>query len=871
MADGESKGFIRLVTNGDGMPIPEEFCPVGMPTPTENGYIRDVLVYSKADSNAAMKGDLILKIPNDSNRNASDLFDFIRHLLDEYALKKNAVLVSSDCNGYVYVNILMPSFVGAPWVSGGNSVYLLLVNSIIESKPISILRNIAVEYCERISVADYNICVDNAFDFGQVKNRDDFVGKLGSMNNRWGSYGRQGGGQLPNTKIEKRLSFLSHAFSKASAKAGVQNQARPNFKHLSQCRILMDIVGTTSWEDDHEMNFLASVVNAFEIHSFRWLCVLLGVDNGNIRASDEALKQLPSRSISVCTCSELQQIFGTKCPDNCGVTTPLALPYSSVGLKDEIVSFEVSPGGVYACLPDSYGGGRKRVSAEAYVEKKMYDPVGQQWAYQIWFKDSYSAEHRVNVFFEDITKADFCNFLRGCGHRIPYFKDCENLFRSYLFEERSMQGTGPGVYPFVDRAGWNGFSYISPRDVHYPNQNPSEVNKFVQNSMFVPSRKINNPYIFKQGYFDWGTVISEQSFEAVLFLFGVALVPIYLKIYDLPSYAFHFWGGTASQRRTVSHLASSLWGAPSFIRNFQDCQKYLDDILCLHNDSLLCFGEVKSQKNRSFILFLKRIFAASETSYDYGSFKHIAISTGERELKVTDELGKYKQRVINIEIDSFFPEISPESCFNSQGTISASVIREVESESVKCMRLVSPITSIGVERCFKYVNPTPEKEEHVSITTLFSLIIGIGEMVFIKGKSATALDSIDFKGMFLKYYSDWFQKKNRAENEALSEMVGMFSVPGKLQLESIDTPAPLRELDGYRFCDKRRKLCLILTPKFELLFCRTIPKKEFAELLKGEGILVPDKKGGLTTAKWLPGQRRSVRGFVLDLEKLGAK
>ncbi len=106
-----------------------------------------------------------------------------------------------------------------------------------------------------------------------------------------------------------------------------------------------------------------------------------------------------------------------------------------------------------------------------------------------------------------------------------------------------------------------------------------------------------------------------------------------------------------------------------------------------------------------------------------------------------------------------------------------------------------------------------------------------------------ACDAFDFKSMFLKYYGDWFQKRTRVENKALSEMIEMFSVSGELQIESIDTPAPLRELDGYRFCDKRRKLCLILTPKFELLFCRTIPKKEFADYLKVKEFLFLTRRG----------------------------
>ncbi len=74
--------------------------------------------------------------------------------------------------------------------------------------------------------------------------------------------------------------------------------------------------------------------------------------------------------------------------------------------------------------------GRKRVSAEAYVEKEMHDPVQRQWAYQIWFKDSSSAEHRVNVLCEDIAKADFCKSLRQRGLKISPItiaRTCLNL------------------------------------------------------------------------------------------------------------------------------------------------------------------------------------------------------------------------------------------------------------------------------------------------------------------------------------------------------------------------------------------------------------------------------------------------------------
>ncbi|WP_319760599.1 DUF927 domain-containing protein [Maridesulfovibrio sp.] len=870
MADGDCKGFIRCVAQ-IGMALEEDFHPVDTKFEPEYVYIRDFFVYAAGNSSALMNGNLVFSIPNVLNRNASEILSFIRYLIDEYILMNDDVCVSSDNKGYVYIGVLMSSFVSFPWISGGDAVYRVLADYIIKNKPVYILRETHVEYCNRISVADFNTCTNNEFCFGVIESDHEFIRKLALGYDSENFYNCCGCGQSFGPVIKKQLSFLSHFFSRASAKAGIKNQARPNFKYLRKCRILTDIVGTTSWRDEHEMNFLASVVDTFGIHSFRWLCVLLGVENGNMRASDEAFKGLDTRSISVCKCSELQQIFGTKCPENCGVTTPLALPYSCSGFEYETISFQVSSDGVYACLPESMGGGRKRLSAEAYVEKKMYDPVRQQWAYQIWFKDSSSAEHRVNVLCEDIGKADFCKSLRLRGLKISPHNDCENLFKSYILEEKNRLGSTLPTNLLVDRAGWYDSLYVFPKEIHRTYAGIDQDPNFNFQYGFIPSKRVTNPYAYKDGV-DQAGLLTGQYISAVLFVYGTALAGIYLRLYDLPSCAFHFWGGTHSQRRTISHLASSLWGTQAFVRNFQNTQDHLEDILRLHNDSLLCFGEIDAKYARKYMLLLKRIFAAGEASHDYQSFRHVSISTGERQLKATDDLDKYKQRIINIELDECFPEITEDVCFGTYGVISSLFIKEVESELVLQKRcLVSPKTNMGPESYFESIRPIPEEDEHKNIANLFSVIVSIGELLAVKGMVNIACDAFDFKSMFSKYYGDWFQKRTRVEKKALSEMVGMFSVPGKLQIESIDTPAPLRELDGYRFCDKRRELCLILTPKFELLFCRTIPKKEFAELLKGEGILVPDKKGGLTTAKWLPGQRKSVRGYVLDLEMLGVK
>lgn len=694
----------------------------------------------------------------------------------------------------------------------------------------------------------------------------------------------------------KNLNLLTNFFWDQNNGSLYSLKTNENFlESIKSCKVLKTIAATTRWEDDTELKILMSVCQYLDIQSYRWLCYGLGVLNKLIHRSDRAFQEYEGINYNIPLCNDLNKQFGCGCKLDCGVTTPIALSFKNIK-GPHLINYIEDQGWLYLTTNDNPGPNFKtKLCKKFFVTGVVRDEFYKNWGCSLYFKfnDESSPrpmiiEKRMVIKTDEILKKEFFSKLDKLGVQIQNgrSKQVQDSIRKYIFHCVALKSaTSPQFkeYEATFKSGWHDKFYVSPINKVISYQDDvSESNPFQrlpEEILYYKPRGILNPFVQKGTMIKWANeyiapkktppppVLIEK-----LLICGISLLPLRLKSDNLPSCIFHIWGQNKKDRSRALRLAASIWGDPDkFIYKIGYIEKNIEKISLLHNDSLICVSEISEQSYQQYLRLIYRL------TFDEIPFKtadiitrHVLLSSGEEPILLSKKRGGSSPPiVINIRINEITSKNDVLEGMESFGCVTGEALKTISSESYGVPR---PFELNFHKEFNSFVNSMFSKKNKLLKETIRKVSFHVLKLSRITAEKVYHDHFFDnlgdsFKNRLFDYLNQSLDNRSEKEKEALITVKQYLENHGypKLINEDIFTPDVNYVVDGYFIKIKKRVFALILTERFNELFCKNISKKRMAQLLFEDGILKSGKNGSLSTSKWIKGLRKSRRGYLLKL------
>ncbi|QJB57385.1 DUF927 domain-containing protein [Pseudodesulfovibrio sp. zrk46] len=649
-------------------------------------------------------------------------------------------------------------------------------------------------------------------------------------------------------KVPAKMSLMRDVFLRAKHAVGHSVWASPyQLGNLKQCALLQDVASTTVWEDEDELYLLGGVCGALNVRSFRRLCVCAGVVNPKMREADYASSWLthdmPSKH-----CEDLAQRFQYTCPTNCGVTTPLALPYMPAEAVGPASLFFNDGKYVYLAVDGRPEAG-ERICTYYQAMQTLRDEYGEYWGYTL-SPDQGRSYYSLKIAGE--SKKAILFSLEKIGIKV-FKKDLAYQFALSVEELGIADLKGPVLSQGSTHAGWSQFGNILTYSFPYKQFFEMPTAPF----LYGDSYKCR--HVFSGNLEQWGQALKVQPIPDVLLLgLAVSLAGPLLRPINCSSFVVHLWGGTSVQRKHVLKVASSVWGGRSFVQSYSAVSEHIGEIAAAHNDGLIAINFNDSISQTKVRNLLRRLLNGDTLDTSYGSrLRHAILSTGQAPVKT----GKGDECIINIELPNVLGEQVGKLLDFEQhyGHAGPHFIRYLLN--VSCDELVAQ-----QERTSTYLSKKGRATTDIA-SRLFSAmsvaLIRTSESLNFPLAITTVSDA------FERLFIDWTMNRTENEKEAVRRVVDF------IQKESVSARMgdAVRcqkgiDYDGYIFADERVKGVFFPTAQFKALFCDTVSSKRLAELLYSDGLLVRGADGRFDASRWVPGLKRARRGYFVRQPRL---
>ncbi|WP_207261876.1 DUF927 domain-containing protein [Desulfovibrio sp. Huiquan2017] len=844
---GMPRPLSRACGRANGMPLPVTL-PVGIPPASVLSWctrqrVESVSVFCK-DEFGNLFGDYLVRIKGDSfERAVSGLFEYWAVLVNGFAVAEDQLTIFR-CEDVLFLQVDARSFCSERGYGQLDLIYEGM-NQRLQEASISTACSIEV-----VRSIDPFLRYLTLFD-EEWRTKKDLLESLDPENDISHLFRDHNGAEINWIEYytrhrpdpSERVSLLREVFLRARHAVERSKQAIPqHFGNLKRCALLQDVASTTVWEDEDELSLLGGVCNALNIRSFRRLCVCAGIFNPRMRKAD-LVSSWRAHDMPCRACAALASKFNYTCPEDCGVTTPLALPYmppdapgpSSVFFEDDRYVYH------------SVDGDRKfaeRVCSSYDVVRALCDHRGDYWGYVVT-PDKRATYYPLKIRGE--SKKSVLSSLEEIGVKV--FN--KNLAYQYALSTDS-QGSIPTVVGTY-HAGWS--SLFDSPTYSFPYRQLSDVHPVP----FLPEAGYKTKHGLSGTLGGWLDGLKGDPFiDWEHLALAVAFAGPLLRLVHCPSFVVHLWGGPPEARKHLLRLACSVWGSQYFAHSFASISDELGPIAAAHNDGLIAINFSESVSDTKARNLLKRLLGGSLLDAPYGSpLRHAIFSTGKKPVKV--ENGEWQ--IINLELPD-------PCCVPRRNTVQfranyGHAGKRVVEHLLRVMGgddLNAQVEYVKQGSVFARLKTIAEPCSRLLATIQIALGRGYQALGYPVGEAGAE--------SFGRLWPLWLQGRTEVEREAI--LLVMDSIRTGAYPERLGDAAKCLthvDYDGYRFTEGKMRGVLFPTKKFKELFCATVTPKRLAELLYVDGLLVKGEGGGFTSPRWIPGLRRALRGYFLRLPR----
>lgn len=554
-----------------------------------------------------------------------------------------------------------------------------------------------------------------------------------------------------------------------------------------------------------------------------------------MRQADKAASWLKCK-LKAKSCKELAEKFNYKCPAECNVTTPLALPHTTplhTGLNWLFITINNN---IY--YEDEYRN-KIKVCSEYVSSTKINDQYENYWGHSVYFKNTFNY---IKIAGE--SKKNILTSLERIGIKI-YDR---NLAYQYVVDAGNRDSTNeiPVILTGTPHAGWVENNLPAPYTLPYRRHTNIAMSPF----LFGPS--------YKNGFNCSGTAkeyLQElsriQLDNNMILALAATLAGPLLRLTESPSFAIHLWGGTPEYRRQIIKLVSSIWGNSYFAVSFSHLSENIGEIAAAHNDNTILLNVNQSVSQTKAHNLLKSLLSGTSSDTDYGSsLRHIILSVGPNPIQVKNQ----EARIINFELKNIIPTNfdHTKTFTNNHGHLGPTFIQKISPTTIRDI--------FNSKRASFQSKLNSKQQEPAIIFTVLKTAIEIAcNTKLLPIHAENAFNMID------QIFINWRTNRTETEQNAIKQVLHtMQRHHQNARFEDSTKCCPGTKYDGYRFTESNRQGILFPTQKFKTLFCATVKPKRLAELLLNEEMLVQDRNGSLSSSHWVKSLRKSVRGYFIQ-------
>lgn len=539
------------------------------------------------------------------------------------------------------------------------------------------------------------------------------------------------------------------------------------------------------------------------------------------------------------------------CRRDCGVSTPIALPYLSSppdydGPKTQLFgNCRISALGLH--LFDDMNESNKRIMDPIWVKANIPGADGELGARQIVCYDIDGFRQNIILAEEIMDSPQLFTILRDRRVHAPASKKEKGKVREFLVTQfpnpRILDDQISNSKFATAVAGWQADgSFLSPNASHSPH-----ISSFKLKEQALPTG-----YTTKQCMEDLH-VADTTSDPYVLLAVTASLAAPFLNKLNLDGICLHFYGNTEKARKALICAASSVW--PTNVYQLPEAKSHVVGLKRQCKDSTLCIHEIHPNQTRLMHSFLRRFFYGRKGA-DEGVCG-IVISSGEMQLARDVD----RKKGVNAFIDKT-NVLAIDICIESWRGKTLQVDQNLSSDITGHIGTLQDEWFISVKTAYMRFSNGHGKAKRIraskQIVSFLGLCFAVGSFA-LSAKYLKWWDGSDLESVFNKLLVG-IDSQDKIYRGFLKQLFD--ALPNKTKIGSFEL--------------KNATLAIAMTKNKVLFPARALKKilddanslRDFTVWLKKNRILISRGKVNLCEVYYSPKEKKPIRGYLLNKRRI---
>lgn len=531
------------------------------------------------------------------------------------------------------------------------------------------------------------------------------------------------------------------------------------------------------------------------------------------------------------------------------------------------------------------------ISSPIFPEAYLRDKEGKSHTLLIRVNDG-ERDHKITILRRVITKwAELCEIFLDLGQSVSTSPANQKHLQNFLMHVRPKK-----LMRAVDKSGWHGDQYIFP--------DGEVIGKIKDNNENVyPLNEVCPKGIERKGAFqEWQKNVLKLCAHnsRLIFSIGVAISSPCLQLVGDEGAVFNFKGASSIGKTRCLMVAISLFGSPEFKRSWRTTSNGLEGICSLHNDCLLAldeFGQSDAKEVGEIAYMYSQGIGKQRSSRDGSpretkTWRGMLFSTGEVGIAdhIQDDKRKAKAGQLVRVLDIPAQVKDAYGCFEelhgfengNDGEKFAEKIKEVCGEyyGTAGRAFIKAMIEWGVERSRKYLKTARDNfTENVAarydgqvkrVANRFGLIYAALSLGIELGILSTHLTKQMCEDAVKKCFKDWLNERGTTgsfeSHSIINQVIGLIN-------ENADSKfIPKDEVDDKRIRStvwgyKHGPIFYVFPKALKEHLCKGFDEKSAKNILRDNGILIPDNEGKLSQSLRIQADPRDkARYYVINID-----